>query len=74
MNKNMNGLLEKMMDEALDEVVKKGWKQCDPQTITIACYRLLIDKVKSQMKPIWWLAAAVGSGVIWSVVNITIFN
>jgi len=81
MNEKTNGIIEAMMDESINEVASKGVKGVSQKTLTMACHKLMTDQLKNQrsdirkyMRPVWWLAAAVGAGIIWQVISITIFT
>jgi len=76
-----NGLLDKMMSEALDEIVDKGWKNASQKTITMACHKLTKDELKAHrcdinqsLKPVRWLAAILSAGIIWQVISIIFFG
>ena len=81
MKKSTNGIVEKMMDEALDEVVSNGWKNVPAATITMACHKLMKDELKGQrcdiknsLKPVMWLAGILGAGIIWQIVSVSFFG
>jgi len=68
-----NGLFEKMIDEAAEEVANKGWKGADQNAVTLAAFGLLYKLVSNRMhsisKPFWWAAGVIGAGVLWYIVS-----
>jgi len=68
-----NGLFEKMIDEAAEEVANKGWKGADQNAVTLAAFGLLYKLVSNRMhsisKPFWWAASVIGAGVLWYIVS-----
>ena len=76
-----NGIVERMMDDALNEVVDKGWRNVPQKTLTMACHKLMHDELKGQrcatqnsLKPVKWLASILAAGIIWQIVSLTLFN
>ena len=63
-----NGLFEKMVSEATEEVANKGWKGADQNAVTLAAFGLLYKLVSNRMhsisKPFWWAAGAIVAGVV----------
>lgn len=68
-----NDVFGKMVNDAMEEVANKGWKNADPNAVTLASYgmlrKLMNDELHSIVRPIYWLAFAVGGGVIWLVIK-----
>ena len=71
-----NGILDKMMEDAMEEVVEKGWRNVSQNTITMACHKMSRDELKAQrclirgmIKPVYWLAGVLGTGIVWQIIS-----
>ncbi len=65
----MNGddLFARMGKEAMEELAsgETGWKQAETNTLFMAAFYMLYNHMSTKLaKPLYWLAGAVGTGVI----------
>lgn len=71
---NINdGLIDNWAKEAIQDLSEKGWRDIDPNSMMLIIYTVqrtrdkkLVSKIT---KPIWWLFGAVGTGIVWWVIN-----
>lgn len=75
MNQN-DYLFNKMVNEAMEEVANKGWKDADQNAVTLAAFGMLSKLVSNRMhsfvRPLWWAAGAIGTGVITYIVSVVL--
>ena len=68
-----DGIIDKWADEALEDLGDKGWREIDPNSMMLIIYNIQKTRdgrlVKKITKPIWWLLAVIGSGVVWLIVS-----
>ena len=68
-----NNLFDKMVGEATEEIASKGWRKADQNAVTLAAFGMLNKAIKNRMhsivRPFWWAAGAIGTGVVWFIVN-----
>ena len=68
-----NGLFDKMVGEAMEEVGSKGWKEAGQNAVTLAAFGMLGRVIKSHVntlkKPFWWATGIIGGGVLWYIVS-----
>ncbi len=68
-----DGILEKMVSEATDEVANKGWKEASQNAVTLAAFGMLSRQIKSRIqgitKPFWWIASVFTAGVLSYVIS-----
>ncbi len=75
-----NGLFDKMVSEAMEEVACKGWKEAGQNAVTLAAFGMLGRVIKTYVntlkKPFWWATGVVAAGVLWYIVSgaVTIAN
>ena len=71
MNNNSDFFMQ-MCKEATEELAsgKVGWRDADTNTLFLACFGMLCNHVSSRIvKPLWFFACAVGTGVIGYLVT-----
>ncbi len=70
---NDDGLFDKMIEEATEEVANKGWKSADQNAVTLAAFGMLNKLVSNRMhlitRPFWWAAGAIGVAAITLMVD-----
>lgn len=67
-----NDFFQRMTKEALNELARgdQSWKEVSANTLILACFGMLTNHLTSKlMKPLWFFAGAVASGVIWYIVS-----
>jgi len=68
-----DGMFDKMVSEATEEVANKGWKDADQNAVTLAAFGMLNRLVSNRMhrisRPFWWAAGAIGAGVLWYIIS-----
>lgn len=69
---NTDYMFNKMVNEAMEEVANKGWKDADQNAVTLAAFGMLSKLVSNRMhtitRPFWWAAGAIGAAVITYIV------
>lgn len=68
-----NDFFMQMCKEAQDEIAsgEKGWKEADTNTLLLACFGMLSNHLTSRLvRPLWFFAAAVATGVIGYLVSL----
>ena len=70
----MNGddFFENMTKEAMKELTAGDctWKEANHNVVILACFGMLYNHLGSKLvKPLWFFAGSVASGVIWYVVS-----
>lgn len=73
MGDKANGIFDRMVDKATEEVAEKGWRKATQKEITLAAFGMLSRQIKSRTegitKPFWWMASIVGAGVVWYIIS-----
>ena len=71
-----DGIIDKWAEEAVEDLGEKGWRDIDPNSMQLIIYstqkesfRKLVQKITT---PIWWLLGAVGTGIVWLIINHTL--
>ena len=70
-----NDFFAKMCKEAQYELAsgEKGWKDCDTNTLLLACFGLLTNHLTHAItRPLWWAASAIGVGVIAYIISLVL--
>lgn len=70
-----DGIVQKMVEEAMERVAQKGWERATQKELTLACFGMMSRMVKHEMssfrRPFLWLASISGAGVFtYAIVNI----
>ena len=63
---------QQMMRDAINELAsgQKSWRDVEPNTLILACFGMLTNHLTSRVvKPLWFFAGSVASGVIWLIVS-----
>lgn len=72
MDGSANDLFHRMTREAIEELAggKKGWREVDSNTLTLACFGMLYNHLATRIvRPLWFFAGSVATGVLWYVVS-----
>ena len=67
-----NDFFMRMCKEAADEIASgdKSWKEAHPNTLLLAAFGMLSNHLTSRIvKPLWFMAAAVFSGVVGYIIS-----
>lgn len=67
-----NDFFHKMQQEAVEELAsgKQSWRDCDTNTLVLACFGMLENHLASRIvKPLWFFASSICAGVVWFVVS-----
>ena len=68
-----DSFFEQMVDDATEEVAKKGWRDANQNAVTLAAFGMLSKLISNRMhkvtRPFWWAAGAIGTWVLWSIVS-----
>lgn len=73
-NKNISdGIIEKWAEEAMADLGEQGWRDIDPNSMSLIIYAVqrngekrLVQKIT---KPLWWLLSILGAGIIWWIIS-----
>lgn len=72
MNSN-DYMFNKMVNEAMEEVANKGWREANQNAVTLAAFgmisKLIGNRMHSIARPFWWASGAIGAGVITYIVS-----
>ena len=63
---------QQMMRDAINELAsgQKSWRDVEANTLILACFGMLTNHLTSRVvKPLWFFAGSVASGVIWLIVS-----
>jgi len=66
-------LFRKMTREAIEELARgqRGWREVASNTLLLACFGMLYNHLGSRIvKPLWFFAASVATGVIGYIVSL----
>jgi len=73
MSDPVNGLFERMVEDATEKVAKKGWEKATQKEITLAAFGMINRQIKSKMtgvtRPFWWMASIIAAGVLWYIIS-----
>lgn len=73
MNTAQNGMFDKMVAEAMEEVAHQGWNKADQNAVTLAAFGIMCQRVESRMngfmKPAWTIALSIVSAAIWFIIS-----
>lgn len=68
-----DGIIDKWAEQAMEDLGEKTWRDIDTNSLLLVIYSIekarekkLVSKIT---RPIWWLLGAVGTGVIYFIVN-----
>lgn len=65
-------MFNKMVNEAMEEVANKGWREASQNAVTLAAFGMLNKLVSNRMHnlvwPLRWAAGAVGAAAITYIV------
>lgn len=68
-----NSILNSMVEEAVDEVASHGWKNASVQSVTLAAFGMLSERLDRKIgritKPAWVIAASLIGTVIWFIIS-----
>lgn len=68
-----NDVFDKMVNEAMEDVANRGWKNASPNAVTLASYgmlkQLMNDELHSIVRPIYWLAGIFGAALAWQIIS-----
>lgn len=66
-------MFNKMVNEAMEEVANKGWRDANQNAVTLAAFGMLNKLISNRMhnitKPFWWATGAIGAAVITYIVS-----
>lgn len=73
-NKNISdGLIDKWAEEAMADLGEQGWRDIDPNSMSLIIYAVqrngekrLTQKIT---RPLWWLLSILGAGIIWWIIS-----
>ncbi len=68
-----DGLIDKWAEEAMADLGEQGWRDIDPNSMSLIIYaaqrngeKKLIQKIT---RPLWWLLSILGAGIIWWIIS-----
>lgn len=68
-----DGLLDSWAKDAMDDLGEKGWRDIDPNSMSLIIYAVQRNRenklVKKITRPVWWLLGVVGAGVVWFIIS-----
>ena len=67
-----NGIFERMIKEAMEELAsgEKGWREVTTNTLFLACFGMLSNHLTHKLvRPIWFFASAVATGVVAFIIK-----
>lgn len=71
---NNDYMFNKMVNEAMEEVANKGWREANQNAVTLAAFGMLNKLISNRMhnvtKPFWWAAGAIGVAAITYLVSV----
>ena len=68
----VNDFFHRMTREAMEELASgdRGWREVEPNTLILACFGMLTNHLTSRIvKPLWFFAGGVVTGVVWFIVS-----
>ncbi len=68
-----NGMFDKMVEEAMEEVGSKGWREAGQNAVTLAAFGMLGRTIRGHVntlkRPFWWATGIIAGGVLWYIVS-----
>ena len=70
---NTFNLVDSMIDEAVTELNKSGWRDAPQNAVTLAAFGMMAGKVERKVdklvKPAWVIGLSVVSAVVWLIIS-----
>ncbi len=73
MSSPADGIFDKMVTEATENVARKGWKNATQKELTLAAFGMLNRQIKCYMdsfrKPFYWATGVITAGVLSYIIG-----
>ena len=68
-----NDFFLRMCKEAQEELAQgeKGWKECDPNVLIMACFGMFFNHMTHKIvRPLWWAAGSIFTAVVGYLIHL----
>ena len=70
---NKIDLFSHMVDEAITELNRQGWRDSPQNAVTLAAFGMMVNRVEKKVdklvKPAWFIGASLFTGIAWLILS-----